>query len=342
MRRMSAATIRKQPALPPQKRLAGGFVSLTWIPGGRRYPLLDGPPRHTSNGDFMTESGYLLENRKNEAAQRLALLSALFDPASLRQFDACGMAAGWRCWEVGAGGPTLVRKIAERVGDTGRVLATDIDASWAKEATSRNIEVRTHDVAQDLPPHELFDLVHARLVLVHLPERERAFENMMSALKPGGWLVLEDADPALQPLSCIDAYGPEQELANRIRQGFRALLSSRGADISFGRRLPRMFRNAGMADFSAEAYFPVAMPECIPLEIATIRMIRNDLLSTGIATEHEIAQHLENVQAGLLDLSQPPMISVRGRKPVSSSSGRDPRPSILQEASFNPSLRAAV
>lgn len=77
-----------------------------------------------------------------------------------------------------------------------------------------------------------------------------------------------------------------------------------------------MFRNAGMADLSAEAYFPVAMPECIPLEIATIRMIRSDLLNNGIANEHEIERHLESVQAGLLDLSQPPMISVRGRKPA--------------------------
>jgi SAM-dependent methyltransferase len=266
----------------------------------------------------MTDSRYLLENRKQEAAERLALLSALFDPASLRQFDACGMSHGWRCWEVGAGGPTLVRKIAGRVGDTGRVLATDIDASWAKEAASHNIEVRIHDVAQDPPPGGLFDLVHARLVLVHIPERERAFRNMMSALKPGGWLVLEDADPALQPLSCIDAYGPEQELANRIRQGFRTLLSSRGADIAFGRRLPRMFREVGMLDLSAEAYFPVAMPECIPLEIATMHMIRNDLLNNSIATEDEIAQHLENVQAGVLDIAQPPMISVRGRKPAAS------------------------
>jgi len=270
----------------------------------------------------MTDSGYLLENRKEKAAERLVLLSALFDPASLRQFDACGMTKGWRCWEVGAGGPTLVRKIAERVGDTGRVLATDIDASWANEATSYNVEVCTHDIARDPSPDELFDLVHARLVLVHVPERERAFQNMIAALKPGGWLVLEDADPALQPLSCMDPNGPEQALANRIRQGFRALLSSRGADIAFGRKLPRMFRNAGMVGLSAEAYFPVVMPECIPLEMATVHMIRDDLLNNGIATQQEIEQHLENVRVGLLDLSQPPMISVRGQKPASNQ-GRE-------------------
>jgi len=262
----------------------------------------------------MSDTAYLLQNRKTEAAQRFASLSALFDPVTHRQFDACGMTEGWRCWEVGAGGPALVRTIAERVGQAGHVLATDIDASWTKEAASENVEVGNHDVALDPPPGELFDLVHARLVLVHVPERERAFRNMISALKPGGWLVIEDADPALQPLSCIDTYGPEQELANRIRLGFRALLSNRRADLSFGRKLPRMFRSAGMEDIAAEAYFPTSLPECAPLEMATIAMIRNDLLSHGIATEEEIGQHLENVRAGVLDLSQPPMISVRGRK----------------------------
>lgn len=175
----------------------------------------------------MDRAGYLLENRNAEAAQRFAALSALFDPGTLRQFEACGLAAGWRCWEVGAGGPALVRTIAERTGPSGYVLATDIDDSWAKDAAAPNVEVRRHDVARDAPPGGSFDLVHARLVLVHVPERERALRNMIAALRAGGWLVIEDADPALQPLSCIDPYGPEQELANRIRQGFRTLLASR-------------------------------------------------------------------------------------------------------------------
>lgn len=273
--------------------------------------------RHTSphhdHGDPMPDTDYLLDNRKAEAMQRFEALSALFDPGSLRQFEACGMAPGWRCWEVGAGGPALVGKIAARVGPGGHVLATDIDDSWAKQAASANVEVRIHDVARDAPPAGRFDLVHARLVLVHLPERERALRNMVAALKPGGWLVIEDADPALQPLSCIDVHGPGQELANTIRLGFRTLLSGRGVDLSFGRKLPRMFREAGLTDVAAEAWFPIAMPECAALEIGTIKMIRNDLLAHGIATDEDIERHLANVRAGLLDLSQPPMISVRGR-----------------------------
>jgi ubiquinone/menaquinone biosynthesis C-methylase UbiE len=262
-----------------------------------------------------TETSYLLENRNTEAGQRFAALSALFDPVSLRQFDACGIAEGWRCWEVGAGGSALVQAVADRVGSTGHVLATDIDASWTEPAARGNVEIRVRDVADDPPPATSFDLVHARLVLVHVARRELAFRNMASVLKPGGWLVVEDADPALQPLSCIDVQGPEEELANRVRAGFRTLLSGRGADLSFGRKLPRMFHEAGLEDVTAEAYFPIRHPQCVPLEIATVRMLRKDLEDRGIVTSDEVEKHLENVRAGRLDLSQPPMISVRGRKP---------------------------
>jgi SAM-dependent methyltransferase len=263
---------------------------------------------------IVTNPNYLLDNRKVEAGQRFAALSAIYDPISWRQFHACGMAAGWHCWEVGAGGVALIQKLAEWVGPTGRILATDIDPLWAQEAVAPNLEVRRHDVAREALPAERFDLVHARLLLVHIPERAQAFQHLISVLKPGGWLVVEDADPLLQPLCCIDVSGPAQELANRIRTGFRALLAERGVNLAYGRTLPGLFRNAGLQEVAAEAYFPVSLPECVPLEIATINHIRNDLLAHKIATHNEIEQHLRNVRSGLLDIAQPPLISVRGRK----------------------------
>jgi SAM-dependent methyltransferase len=75
------------------------------------------------------------------------------------------------------------------------------------------------DVTADPPPTETFDLVHARLVLVHLKNRAGALRVMIAALRPGGWLVIEDADPSLQPLACSDEHGPAEELANRLRTG---------------------------------------------------------------------------------------------------------------------------
>lgn len=110
--------------------------------------------------------------------------------------------------------------------------------------------------------------------------------------------------------------GPEQELANRLRSGFRALMASRGADLAYGRTLPRLLREAGLSDVRADASFPVAHPACARLETATISLIADQLIEHGIATPEEIALHLANVASGTLNLTQPPMIAAWGRRPL--------------------------
>jgi SAM-dependent methyltransferase len=248
-------------------------------------------------GKDLEPDGYLLDNAGIAAGERLNALSALYDPGTFRHFIDLGVAAGWRCWEVGAGGPSVPRWLAQRVGPEGRVL-----------------EVLCHDIALDAPPTEAFDLVHARLVLIHVMERDLALRSMVRSLRPGGWLLIEDADPGLQPLSTIDPRTPEEALANSLRTGFRTLMARRGVDLEYGRKLPRLLRSAGLTDVRADAWFPVAMPECANLETATIHMIRDRLVTNGIATPEEIERHLENVAAGVLDLAQPPMISAWARR----------------------------
>lgn len=138
---------------------------------------------------------------------------------------------------------------------------------------------------------------------------------MVRALRPGGWLVIEDADPALQPLICPDEHGPEQRLANRLRQGFRTLMASRGADLTFGRTLPRLLREAGLNAVEADAFFPITSPTCTTLELATVHQIRDRLVAAGLATNAEVDQHLANITNGHLDLATAPLISAWGRKP---------------------------
>ena len=236
----------------------------------------------------MSPDRYLLANEAPEAMDRFTAFAALFDPSTFRHLDRLGLAPGWRCWEVGAGGTSVLRHLAGRVGPAGRVLATDIDLSWAGGAAGPNVEVLEHDVASGLPPGGPFDLVHARLVLVHVPARDAALATMAAALRPGGVLLVEDADPALQPRSCLEETGPEQVLANRLRSGFRTLLAERGVDLAYGRSLPRRLRAAGLVDVAADAAFPVSDPACNALEVATIALIRDQLLEHGIATEAEI------------------------------------------------------
>ncbi|MGH4027509.1 methyltransferase domain-containing protein [Actinomycetota bacterium Odt1-20B] len=261
-----------------------------------------------------SHNGYLLDNQQAEAGRRFEAFAALFDPTTFRHLDRLGIGPGWRVWEVGAGGTSVVSWLAKRVGPTGRVLATDIDTSWQTTTPRSPLEVRTHDVAADEPPTEGFDLVHARLVLVHVPDRERALHSMIRALRPGGRLLIEDADPALQPLACPDEHGPAQQLANRLRHGLRALLADRGADLSYGRKLPRVLREAGLRQVEADAYFPLTSPACAALEEATINHIREPLLAAGLATPDDIERHLANVAEGELDLTTAPLISAWGRK----------------------------
>lgn len=259
------------------------------------------------------DDGYLLDNRRAEAGTRFDAFTRLFDPVTFRHLDAVGTGPGWRCWEVGAGGPSVPTWLAGRVGPTGSVLATDVDVS--RLPTDAPFSVLRHDVGADDPPGAGFDLVHARLVLVHVPARSHAFDALVAAVRPGGWVVVEDADPALQPLACPDEHGPAEVLANRLRRGFRTLLAERGAELAFGRTLPRLLRERGFEDVGAEAFFPIASPACTQLELATVSQVRDRLVAAGLATDAEVDEHLRNVAGGAMDLATAPLVSAWGRRP---------------------------
>lgn len=137
---------------------------------------------------------------------------------------------------------------------------------------------------------------------------------MINALRPGGRLLIQDADPDLQPLACLEESGPEHQLANRLRQAVRALLAERGVDPAYGRRLPRLLRAAGLRGVEADVYFPVASPNCAALESATILRVGEALVAANLATSEEIDRHLANVAVGTMDIAAPPLISAWGRK----------------------------
>ncbi|MCT7355232.1 methyltransferase domain-containing protein [Streptomyces sp. 15-116A] len=263
---------------------------------------------------MMRTDGNLLDHRQTEATERLDAFAALFDPTTFRHLEAVGVGPGWRCWEMGAGSPSVVSWLAKKVGPTGRVLVTATDTARLARTARPPVEVLDHDITAGSPPAEGFDLVHARLPLTGAADRERAVRTMAKALRPGGHLLVEDTDPELQPLLCPDEYGPEQRLANRLRHGVRTLLIDLGEDLAQGRTLPRLLRQAGLSGVRADAYFPLAAPACAALESATVRLVRDRLVTAGLATGQEIDEHLGNIASGRLDLSTAPLISAWGRK----------------------------
>ena len=134
---------------------------------------------------------YILDNADRQSVDRFDALAAMFDAGTIQHLQRRGVSEGWACLEVGAGGGSIARWLADRVGASGHVLATDIDTRHLEQARSGNLDIQRHDIAADALPESAFDLVHARLVLMHVVDGSTAMAKMIAALKPGGWLVVE-------------------------------------------------------------------------------------------------------------------------------------------------------
>jgi SAM-dependent methyltransferase len=237
----------------------------------------------------MAESPYLLDNRKEEAGDRFTALADLYDPVTIRHFDTLGVGEGWRCLEVGAGGGSVVRHLSERVGPAGRVLATDIEPRFLKPlAELGNVDVARHDIVVDPLPEGEFDLIHARLVLVHIPERLVAIRRLAQALRPGGWLLIEDAEN-VDP--CPDPQMDDERLANRMRAGLAEMLGGQGVDLRFARTLPRLLRTEGLVDIAGDAYLPLSDGVRL-LERANVRQLKDMFLERGIVSKEEFEHYL--------------------------------------------------
>lgn len=196
---------------------------------------------------------YILDNAMDHAHVRLTRLEAAYDPGTFRVFDTIGVGPGWNCLEVGAGAGSVAVWLSDRVGSTGHVLATDIDPRFLQglAETRSNLDVRTHNVVTDELPARSFDLIHTRLVLEHIPERQRALARLVEALAPGGWLVVESIDfGAEAPDPAVNA--AYLDLFDRLHTARTCLLADGGFDLAFARGLARHLRSYGLMDVTTE------------------------------------------------------------------------------------------
>ena len=183
---------------------------------------------------------------------RLGLLERIFDPLSRRRREL--VRPGWRCLEVGAGRGSMAVWLAEQVGESGHVVATDIDLTYLQRLNRPNLEVRKHNILEDpldaLEPGS-FDLVSSRLMLFWLAgKQELAIRRMVECLRPGGWLVDEDGDWGT--IAPVDPSHPYSAQYDRIHRGGE-WWTSRGYDPIFGRKLPILFERCGLENISHAA-----------------------------------------------------------------------------------------
>src|SRR5262249_55045881 len=199
----------------------------------------------------MTTEEYLFDNDWKMARERLAALERDRDRATIRCLEAIGVTAGWHCLEIGGGGGALAARVCPRVGPAGSGFGTDTNTRVFGGFGVSLVEVRPPDVTTDPLPTAQFDLVHTRLVLTHLPERERVLKKMADAVKPGGWILVEEPD------FTVEAIAPEVEerLITLWTNGMRVVgrvQRQRGMDVTLGQRLFGMVRNLGFTSLASE------------------------------------------------------------------------------------------
>jgi SAM-dependent methyltransferase len=173
------------------------------------------------------------------------------DPLTVRHLQSLGVGDGWRCLEVGAGAGSIVRWLSLRVGPNGSVVAADIDTRFLEDLSGGNIEVRRFDVTQDEPEADAYDLVHCRWLLMHLDDPAAALRRMARALRPGGWLLVEEVDG--RSMVAIDSAHPLAEGFNAATQKRLRALHDRGIiDGYLGGLLARLLAEVGLRDVTHE------------------------------------------------------------------------------------------
>jgi SAM-dependent methyltransferase len=258
---------------------------------------------------------YLLDNLAAEAQGRFAGLGACFDETTFQHITALGISAGWRCWELGAGSGSVARWMAAQVRDQGSVLATDINLDWISKDMPRQVEIRHHDVTTDQVLPSAYDLIHARLVLLHLPQRDAVIQRLISALAPGGWLVLEEFDRIFPP--CPEGATHEQRTFTRVREAFSELLQRRGADTSsYPRTLPWRMKRAGLVDVGAEGRLVFAQGGTPGAGVQRANLLQTGDLAVeaGLIAEDDLTTFLRLLDEPEFMFALPLMVSAWGRR----------------------------
>ncbi len=254
---------------------------------------------------------YALDNAWERAKRRLSLLEQHLDPMTQRRLLAIGLSRGWRCLEVGGGGGSIARWLCSRVGAEGHVTATDIDIRFLQEIQDNNFDATSHDITTADLPEKKFDLVHTRWLLHHLPQPERVIDRMIAALRPGGWLLLEEVD-----------FFPVQTSTSTLYVDFMlaftsTVVAASGRDCMWARALPALVAERGLIEVGGEGDFAIfrgGSPMAEFLQLSG-EQVRDRVISTG-------AMSAERYEAGLALLGDPTFwafagagIAVWGRRP---------------------------
>src|SRR5262249_47369949 len=132
-----------------------------------------------------------------------------------------------------------------------------------------------------------YDLVHCRALLMHLPNPIWALRRLADAVRPGGWLLVEEADGSTSFGAADPGHARAAGFARRSRALWAALKSTGTMDLDFGRRLPVLFERFGARDLGHEGANLTGRggdPMARFLQM-TVELLRARFVAAGVLTE---------------------------------------------------------
>jgi SAM-dependent methyltransferase len=252
---------------------------------------------------------YVFAQEWDRERKRLAGIEAAADLISSDVLARLGVGPGWRCAEVGAGGGSLARWLADRVGDTGQVVATDLDPGYLKAIEAPNVQVLQHDLTVDDRPGKPYDLVHTRLVIEHLPDPVSAVKRLAGWVRPGGWLVVEAGDWSTRYEIT------SSEVFDAVLVAVQKFLASAGFAPMFGRRLPVLFQDHGLVDVGCEARSRMLRGGTPEMEFftLTIERARTAMVAADLISDDDVAAALTLCADLSFAVMSPALVSAWGR-----------------------------
>jgi SAM-dependent methyltransferase len=232
-------------------------------------------------GSSKGESNRLLRQPDELAAYTAVLL------------DRVGLRPGHSVIDLGCGPRGILDLLAERVLPGGRVVGLDADPAHTAMAAEfvagrglAGVEIVTADARRTGLPSSSFDLVHARTLLVNIPDPPQVVAEMARLARPEGWVAAMEADT--EHTMCY----PLHPAVTRVGDIFEVVFRRDGADPRLGRRVPELFRQAGLADVGVEArvqlYPPGHSRRTILVDL--VRSMRRSVLEMGLAGEAELQE----------------------------------------------------
>lgn len=193
--------------------------------------------------------GYILGSSEAEA-ERLRIQARVLEAATERMLREAGVRTGMRCLDAGCGTGEGMRIVGCIVGKTGHVTGLDIDAPMARRTEAAllaeegpQFSTVAGDITRDDPVAGApFDVVFARLLLLHMTDPVGAVRRLGALVRPGGRLVLVDYD-----LGHL-AVRPEHPAFERGFQILTECFRRSGKDVDAGLRLGEYIARAGLPE----------------------------------------------------------------------------------------------